>query len=102
MSKTFAQTIEDLQNKATSSNEKLSETLQQLLYEVQPQTQLDYLLAQAKYQAEVAAYNALTTLDEARDGDEDARMKVAKAAAIGAAVVGICILRHSMKRRRRH
>ena len=27
MSKTFAQTIEDLQNKATSSNEKLSETL---------------------------------------------------------------------------
>ena len=61
-----------------------------------------YLLAQAKYQAEVAAYNALTTLDEARDGDEDARMKVAKAAAIGAAVVGICILRRSMKRRRRH
>ena len=55
MSKTFAQTIEDLQNKATSSNEKLSETLQQLLYEVQPQTQLDYLLAQAKYQAEGAA-----------------------------------------------
>ena len=102
MSKTFAQTIQDLQDKASSSNERLSETLQQLVHEIQPQTQLDYLLAQVKYRAEEAIYVALTTVDEARDGDSGARMKVVKAAGVGAAVLAVCILRRSMKRRHRH
>ncbi len=101
MSKDFSTTVSNLEKQANASSEKLSETLQALVSEAQPKTQAQYLLADAKYRAQEALYVTQTTIDAAREGDPEARKKVIKAAAIGAAVIGVCILRRTLIRRRK-
>ncbi len=100
MSKERAEVEASLEEQARVSNAALSDTLQQLFYEVQPKTQLNYLLEDAKYKVEEVKYNVLTTLDEAKDGDAQARSKVLKAAAIGTGVVALMILKRRLKRRK--
>ncbi len=99
MSKDWQQSVEDLEQKAAASNEELAATLQELVYQVQPRTQLDHLLADLKYRAEQVSYEVMTTIDDARDGDEEARAKLIKAAAIGVGTVGALLVLRKLKRR---
>lgn len=101
MSKSLEETVADLEAKANVSNEKLSDTLQQLVYQVQPQTKLDQLKAEAKYKAEEARYAAVTTIDQAREGDRGAQIRLLKAVGIGVAAIGLLVLKGKLKRRHR-
>lgn len=101
MSKNLQETVSALENQAAESNDKLAQTLQELVYQIQPRTKANQLLAQAKYKAQEAAYVTMTTVDEAREGDRDAQMKLLKAAGVGLAVVSVCVLRRKLRRRNR-
>ena len=101
MSQDRQQIVNALETQAAESNEKLAATLQQLAYQVQPRTQVDYAIDNLTYQVEKARYSLLKTLDEARAGDREARRKVLKGAVVGVTVVGLLVLRGRMKRRRR-
>lgn len=98
--KGFEARMQELEAQLATDGEALSATLQQLSVEAQPRTQLGYVVEDLKYRAEKVTYEVLTTIDEAREGDPQARQEVVKAAAIGVAVVALCLLRRKLKRRR--
>ena len=93
--------VNALETQAAESNEKLAATLQQLAYQVQPRTQVDHLIDNLVYQADKVRYAVVSTIDKAREGDPEARMRVLKGVAVGAAAVGLLVLRRKLKRRRR-
>lgn len=94
-------TMENLQAKVDANQQAFVNTLQTITYELQPKRQLRYALEDLKYQATKLAYAAMDTVDEAREGDPDARQKVLE---VGGAVVGVLLLltiRRKIKNRRK-
>lgn len=93
--------VSTLENEARTANKDLSEKLSTLLYEVQPKAQVDYLKDDLIYRAKMLQYQCMTTVDEARDGDPDARQKLLKVAGVGAGVVALLCLRRRVRRGRK-
>lgn len=92
--------VAQLQARAAASNAKLADTLQQFMYQVQPQTKLDQLKAQVKYRLEEARYKVVTTVDAAFEGDREAQVLLLKAAGLGTGVVTLLVLRRQIGKRR--
>lgn len=99
MSKSFDTQVRALESTASASGQALSEAIQQLVYQVQPRTQANILAQDVKYRAEKLNYEAMNTIDDARDGDPDARKKLMTAAAVAVGVLALCMLRRKLKRR---
>ena len=90
-----------LENEARQANKDMSDKLSKLLYEVQPKTQVNYLKEDLIYRAKMLQYQCMTVVDEARDGDPDARQKLMKVAGVGAGVVALLCLRRKVLRSRK-
>ncbi len=86
-----------LQDTIDMNRSELVGTLQELTYVLNPKVQANYALQDLSYQAKKVYFQAMTTLDEARDGDLDAKRKVAAAAGIAVGVVGLLALRRKRK-----
>ena len=93
----LSQEEQELRAKIDSSREKFMETLESLVHEVQPQTQVSHLIEDVKYAAEETKYKVQSTLDEAREGDPGAIKKVLIAAAAGAGALALLSLRHKRR-----
>ncbi len=94
---TTSQAEQELRAQIDASRDKFMKTLESLVHEVQPQTQIAHLNEDAKYVAEETKYKVQTTLDNAREGDPEAIKKVAIAVAVGVGVVGLLVLRHKLR-----
>lgn len=90
-----------LEDEARKANRAMSDKLSKLLYEVQPKTQVDYLKEDLIYRVKMLQYQCMSVVDEARDGDPDARQKLMKVAGVGAGVVALLCLRRRMARSRK-
>lgn len=93
--------VKKLEEKAQQANRDMSDKLSKLLYEVQPKTQVGYLKDDLLYRLQMLQYQCMTTVDEARNGDPDARQKLLKAAGVGAGVLGLLCLRRTVRRKRK-
>ena len=91
--------VSTLENEARAANRDLSDKLSTLLYEVQPKTQVGYLKDDLIYRAKMLQYECMNIVDDARDGDPDARQKLLKVAGVGAGVVALLCLRRQVRRR---
>ncbi len=83
------------------SRQKLSESLAQLTYEMQPKVQASYVAEGLKYRAKEAQYNVANTVDDAREGDPEAVRKVLISAGVAAGVFVLGVIRHKIKKRRK-
>lgn len=99
--KSLADTERELRQQIESSRANLVESLATLTHVVQPRVQVGYVAEDLKYRAEEAKYDVLTTVDEARDGNREAIKKLAVAAGVFAASIGVMMLRKAVKKRHR-
>ncbi len=94
---TNAQVEAELRAQIDASRDRFMKTLESLVHEVQPQTQVAHLSDDVKFAAEETKFKVQTTLDDAREGDPDAVKKVLIAAAVGVGIVGLLVLRHKLR-----
>ncbi len=91
-----------LEEKARASNQALSDKLSTLMYEVQPKTQAGYLKEDLLYRVKLLQYECMRTIDQAREGDAEAREKLLKVAGVAVGVIGVLCLRRKLVRGRKH
>lgn len=91
----------DLEKKIAASQASFTKNLQKLTYELQPRVQLDYALEEGKYQARKVSNAALDRIDDAKDGDLEARQQLLKVLGIAVGVVALCVLRRKLIKRRK-
>lgn len=98
---TRAMREQELREQIKASRDSLMATLSELQEQAQPRTQAVYLKDNLIHKAQEAGIEALNTVDDARDGDPEARKKVLIAAGVTAGLIALRIIRRKIKRRKR-